>query len=285
MKTSRLSIVLAATLSLLTACSKGGDSTSGSAPAGGAIKGTVRFLGSDATAILTSAIADAFKATHPEVRTEIEESNSNLGVGSAKAGMTDIGISVRELTEEEQETLDAVKIGRDGLCIIVNKENPVTTISDEQFKGIQAGAITNWKDLGGPDAKIERVNHAEVLTSLQYLVRYYGITPGDIKYSESVGNSDKDIIKSVSSVKEAVSYASIGAALNAIEHGPPIKMLGFKGVDPTVENVAEGKVPITFDMLLVAKKTADGATKAFMEFAAKDHADINKKKHFAPVKR
>ena len=86
-------------------------------------------------------------------------------------------------------------------------------------------------------------------------------------------------------MKEAVSYASIGAALNAIEKGTPIKMLGFKGVDPTVENVAKGQVPITFDMILVAKKTADGATKAFMEFAAKDHADINAKTHFAPAKK
>jgi phosphate transport system substrate-binding protein len=45
----------------------------------------------------------------------------------------------------------------DRLGIIVNKQNPVTTISKSQFQDIAAGRTRNWKQLGGPDLPIKVV--------------------------------------------------------------------------------------------------------------------------------
>ena len=286
MKQSALpsSFVVAVSLSLLAACSGGGDKEKEGA---GAIAGKVRFLGSAATGILVDQLGDAFVKEHPGVKIEVDSSNSNWGVGAAKEGTTDLGMSIRDLTPEEQQTLKEVVIGRDGLAIVVHKDNPVSAISDDQFKAILGGTITSWKELGGQDAKIERVNHAEVRTTLQLLIKYLGISQGppDIRYSDSVASHDLDVIKSVSSVPEAVSYVSIGAALNAIAKGTKIKLIGFKGVEPTPANVENGTVPITFDMKLVARGTPEGAKKAFMDFASSpDRAELVKKANFAPRK-
>lgn len=268
---------------LLAACSGGGDKAENGGA--GEIKGKVRFLGSAATGILVDELGEAFVKEHPGVKIEAEDSNSNWGVGAAREGTTDIGMSIRDLTPEEQKTLTEVKIGRDGLAIVLHKDNPVTSISDDQFKKIVTMEIDNWKELGGADAKIERVNHAEVRTTLQFLVKYLGIEQGDIRYSDSTASHDKDVIKSVSSVPEAVSYVSIGAALDAIAKGTKIKLIGFNGVEPTPANVENGTVPITFDMKLVARTTADATEKAFLEFASSpDRAEIVKKANFAPRK-
>jgi len=43
----------------------------------------------------------------------------------------------------------------DKLVMIVNKQNPVTAISKQQFKDIAAGRIANWKQLGGPDLPLK----------------------------------------------------------------------------------------------------------------------------------
>lgn len=46
-------------------------------------------------------------------------------------------------------------IAKDALIFIVNKDNPVSTITSSQVRGIYTGKITNWKELGGDDLAID----------------------------------------------------------------------------------------------------------------------------------
>jgi phosphate transport system substrate-binding protein len=45
-------------------------------------------------------------------------------------------------------------VGEDRVVMILNKDNPVSTLSGAQVKGIFTGKIDNWKQLGGPDAPV-----------------------------------------------------------------------------------------------------------------------------------
>ena len=45
-------------------------------------------------------------------------------------------------------------LGRDGLVFMVNKENPVESLTVEQLHDIYTGKITNWKEVGGNDEEI-----------------------------------------------------------------------------------------------------------------------------------
>lgn len=52
-------------------------------------------------------------------------------------------------------------IAEDVIAPIVNKSNPVTALTWDQLAGLNTGAITNWKAVGGPDLPVTVVtSHA-----------------------------------------------------------------------------------------------------------------------------
>lgn len=76
-------------------------------------------------------------------------------------GKVDLIITSRDISRVEQKYADSknVKlitraIGKDGFIFIVNKNNPITSLSIKQIQDIYTGKIENWKDVGGCDATI-----------------------------------------------------------------------------------------------------------------------------------
>jgi phosphate transport system substrate-binding protein len=248
------------------------------------VSGKIKALGSSTVTPLARSLADAFAKSNPGADIEIEESNSNWGLGALRPGMTDIALSTRP-PDAADKSLVAHPIARDGLCVIVHNTNPVTALSDEQLRGIFEGKIASWKEVGGKDAAIIRLNHAEVRTSLVMFVKYLGLQVSDMKYTDVVISSDREAIQTVSSKPDAMTYLSMASALTAVAGGSPLKLIGLRGVAPTVANVENGTVPIVYDVSFVTKEAPNPQTKAFVEFAASPAAaDLRKEKNFAAPK-
>jgi len=278
MKIPRNVVVVLAMASILAACSKEQSETAGP------LKGTVRVLGSETTGSLVRALTTVFGKDHPQVQFEIENSNSKMGLSATRSGAVDLGMSITELGPDDQD-LKAYVIARDGLCMLVNRGNPVEALTDDQIKGIFKGETTSWKDVGGKDAEIERVNHSEVRTTLVRFAHYLDLQVSDMKYSVVVASADSDAIKAVSGNPNAVTYSSIASALQAVAGGSPVKLIGLGGVPPTPENVAAGKVPVVYDVQLVTKGEPKEPIKSFVEFATSaGAAETVKSKSFAPPK-
>jgi phosphate transport system substrate-binding protein len=278
MKIPRNVVVVLAVASILAACSKEQSETAGP------LKGTVRVLGSETTGSLVRALTNVFGKDRPQVQFEIENSNSKMGLSATRSGAVDLGMSIKELGPDDQD-LKAYVIARDGLCMLVNRGNPVEALTDDQIKGIFKGEIASWKDVGGKDAEIERVNHSEVRTTLVLFAHYLDLQVSDMKYSVVVASADSDGIKAVAGNPNAVTYSSIASALQAVAGGSPVKLIGLGGVPPTPENVAAGKVPVVYDVQLVTKGEPKEPIKSFVEFATSaGAAETVKSKSFAPPK-
>ena len=56
--------------------------------------------------------------------------------------------------KEANVEFDMTGIGRDGFVFIVNKDNPVNSLTIEQIQKIYTGEITNWNQVGGNDEEI-----------------------------------------------------------------------------------------------------------------------------------
>jgi phosphate transport system substrate-binding protein len=279
----KFGLVVVAALVLSYGCKGQGSEQQGSSGSS-AVSGKVRMLGSSTATPLAGPLADAFGKSHITMQFEVEESNSNWGLGALRSGMTDIALAIR-LPDEADKNLIPHAVARDGLCMIIHKDNPVEALSDDQIRNIFEGKVANWKEVGGKDAALVRLNHAEVRTTLVMFVKYLGVQASDMKYTDVVVGSDKEAIQGVVNKPDAITYVSIASALTAQAAGSPIKLIGFKGVAPTVANVENGTVPIVYDVSFTTQVTPNPQTKAFLDYAlSPSSAEARKQKNFAAPK-
>ena len=96
---------------------------------------------------LMNVIADEYKKLNPGVTIEIQELGSTAGIQSATEKAVDIGMSSRELKDDEAKTLATKKIAMDGIAVIVNKNNSIDNLTSDQIKSIYLGETTSWDDI------------------------------------------------------------------------------------------------------------------------------------------
>ena len=127
-----------------------------------AAKTTITVKGSDTMVIMAQRWAEAYMNSHPDISIQVTGGGSGTGISALINGTTDICDASRPMKSSEREQLKArfsslgveVKSAKDGLSVYLNETNPVGELTLDQIKGIYTGDITNWKDVGGPDAKI-----------------------------------------------------------------------------------------------------------------------------------
>lgn len=59
-----------------------------------------------------------------------------------------------KLAGERGVELDVRPVALDAFVFLLNRQNPVRSLSLAQIRGIYSGQIVNWKEVGGPDAAI-----------------------------------------------------------------------------------------------------------------------------------
>lgn len=111
------------------------------------LSGKVTLAGSTSVAPVMNVLADKYKELNSDVTIEIQESGSSAGIQSATEKAVDIGMSSRELSDDELKTLTSKQIALDGIAVIVNKDNNIDNLTSEQVKSIYLIETTNWEDL------------------------------------------------------------------------------------------------------------------------------------------
>jgi len=106
------------------------------------------IAGSTSVQPFAEVLAEEYMRLHPEVIIDIQGGGSSAGIMAARSGTADIGMSSRELNDEET-SLWYVEIARDGLAVIVHPDNPVKNLTLDQVRDIYAASVTRWNQLGG----------------------------------------------------------------------------------------------------------------------------------------
>ena len=112
------------------------------------LNGSISVVGSTSVQPLMEAFAEAYKELNPDVTIDITAPGSGAGITSAIDGTSDIGMSSRELTDEElDQVLEAAPIAIDGIVVIVNNNNPLETLKIEEIRGIYFEYYSTWNEL------------------------------------------------------------------------------------------------------------------------------------------
>lgn len=242
----------------------------------------ITITGSSTVAPLAMELALAFEKSHPDVRIDVQTGGSSRGMADARASLADIGMMSRGLKRSEND-LTPHTIAYDGIAIILNSSNPVSSLSDQQVVDIYKGNIDNWQTLGGPDQAITVVNKAEGRSTLELFLEYFQIDNRAIKADIIIGDNQQGI-KTVAGNDWAISYVSIGAAEYEEQHGVPIKLLGVDGVNASTAAVKKGNYPLSRPLNFVTTKESQGAVKEFILFAQSAQAfDLVERQFFIPI--
>lgn len=266
----------------LSACGDGASASGAGSAAGGAARVTV--VGSSTISPLMAEIAKDFEKGKPDVRVDVQAGGSSRGITDVRNGVAEIGMVSRALKPDESE-LGHTLIARDGVSVIVHRDNTVQGLAKAQLVEIYTGRITNWSQVGGPDLPITVVSKAEGRSTLEVFSDYVGLSYKDIKAQMIIGDNQQGI-QAVSTTPGAIAYVSIGTAEYEASNGAAIRLVPLDGMAPTTQAVAEGRFPMVRELNLVYKSPMAPNVQALIEHAGSPKsAEIIRGQYMVPVSR
>ncbi|MDD4126383.1 MAG: substrate-binding domain-containing protein, partial [Methanomicrobium sp.] len=138
-------------------CTGNGDKTSTTTTPSNTVIETLTVTGSTTVLPIGQAVAESYMAKNANADIQVSGGGSSVGVQAVGEGTADIGMASRELKDSEKElypNLVQHVIAKDGIALIVYKDNPVSDLTLENIKKIYLGEITNWNEVGGEDMTI-----------------------------------------------------------------------------------------------------------------------------------
>lgn len=257
----------------LTGC--GGNDAGESGPSG-----KVTVSGSSALLPLAKDAAQKFKAKNDQVSITLNAGGSGTGLKQVSEGSVDIGNSdvfAREkLPEAKAAELVDHKVAVTVMAPVVSKEigTNVKSLTKAQLQDIFTGKVTNWKDVGGPDEAVVLITRPST-SGTRALFTKYALDGKEELSNKSMETDDSGtLVQTVSQTKGAIGYIALSYLMN----NNTVTPLAIDGVEPTLDNVYNGKYPVWGYEHMYTKGEATGAVKAFIDFImSKDYsADIEK---------
>lgn len=266
MKTKKkfaLSMAAVMALVLLSGCSQ----KSASAQESQSAPEVVSTDGSTSMEKVIGTLGEAFEADNSGVTFTYNPTGSGSGIQAVLEGRCDIGLSSRNLKEEETAAgLTGTVLAYDGIAVIVNPENPVSDLGLEDIAAIYSGEITNWSEVGGNDAEIVLIGREAGSGTRDGFESITG-TEDTCKYRQEL-TSTGDVITTVASNPDAIGYASLASVKDSV------KALSIGGITPDESTVKDGSYVVQRPFVLVTRtdvKLSDTAQK-FFDFVTSDGA-------------
>ena len=232
----------------------------------------ITVKGSDTMVILAQRWAEKYMESHPGITIQVTGGGSGIGLAALINGSTDIANASRPMKPSEREKLKQrynslgveVKTAKDGLSVYLNEKNPVKELSIQQIKDIYTGKITNWKDVGGKDAKI--IVYGRENSSGTYVYFKDNVLGGqDFTSTMQSMPGTSAVVNAI--VKDANSIGFGGAAYaKGIKFAAVKKDATSKAYIPTEENIKSGNYPITRYLYLYLKTRPSGEMKDYIDW-------------------
>ena len=231
------------------------------APAATDLSGKVTTGGSTSMEKVIGALQEAFMEQNSGVDVTYDPTGSGAGITGAQEGSLDIGLSSRALKDGETG-VSATVIALDGIGIIVNNANTVEDLTTDQIAAIATGEVTNWKEVGGPDAEIVMIGREAGSGTRDGFESILKVSD-QCKYAQEL-TATGAVIAAVQANENAIGYASLAALDDSV------KALKVNGIDCTEETVKDGSYTVQRPFVFVTKDGAEQtpAVKAFIDFAA-----------------
>ncbi len=241
------------------------------------LNGSLQVVGSTSVQPLAEELAQEFIAQNQGIQIAVQGGGSGAGIKAASDGTAEIGNSSRELKAEEKGLYETV-IARDGIAIVVNKENQVTNLSFEQLQKIYTGEYTNWKQVGGPDLAVVVVNR-EAGSGTRGAFEEIVLQKLQNTNQGLVQASTGAVQQTISVTKEAIGYISLGSL-----DQESVKTVTIDGIECNAVNILAGDYKVQRPFLMLTKEEPTGLVKTFLDWVTGPEGQKIVAGDFIPVK-
>jgi len=235
-------------------------------PADEALSAAITIAGNGPELRMVERLTRAFEKQHLGAVVEIRWDPSFQPTHMVKSGEADLAV-----TGQIAPDLVATPIAWDGIAVVVDFANPLREITSRQLAAMFSGLVTQWSDVGGIDARIELIDRPSnqlIRGTFETILDIVGKIPP----SAHVSRSDQRAISSVAGNGSAVTYVSLGVALDAVTYGVGVALLSVDQVEPAKQTVSDGRYRLRRPILLLRKHESNSTAASFVDFALSNEA-------------
>lgn len=109
--------------------------------------GTITVGGSTSVYPLMEKFVEAYLQINSNATINLEGVGSSSGMNGAIDGTFDIGMASREMKDSENAELTGMPCALDGIAVIVNSQNPLSSMSLEELMNVYLGEITTFDEI------------------------------------------------------------------------------------------------------------------------------------------
>jgi phosphate transport system substrate-binding protein len=153
--------------------------------------------------------------------------------------------------------LEITPITSEAFVFIVNKDNPIDSLSLEQIQKIYSGEITNWKDLGGEDLAIRAmqrpINSGSQTGFLDLVMKDLTVMTPPVEWVSADMGELVDMVAAYDNKPDAIGY-SYYYYVTDMKENPNIKLLKVNGILPDPITIANSTYPIHTNYYAVLRK-------------------------------
>lgn len=232
----------------------------------------IQAKGSDTILNVTQGIAEEFMQKNPKAKIAVTGGGSGVGISALLNKTTDIAMASRSMKQSEIDKakelgigVEEVVLGFDGITLIVNQNNQVKGLDSVTLGKIFRGEITNWKEVGGDDAKIVALSRDSSSGTHEFFKEHVirGGEKNNLEYGpETLYMPSNEAIKQeVKSNKYAIGYIGMGYMDDSVHS------LAIDGIAPSKENVSNKTYPIAREVYWYVPSERTGTMKELVDFA------------------
>jgi phosphate transport system substrate-binding protein len=228
--------------------------------------------GSDTMVILGQRWAEQYMNANPGRIIQVTGGGSGTGIAALINGTTEVCMASRAMKPDEKRKLRdryqtmgvEIPVAKDGLSIFLNEQNPVKELSFAQLREIYVGALTNWKQVGGPDAQI--VLYGRENSSGTYVYFKDHVLQGrDYSPRCQTLPGTAAVVNAVAKDPNGIGYGGAAYAKGVRECAVK-KDAASPAVLPSAATVKDGSYPVTRDLYLYTRVKPSGETKKFIDY-------------------
>lgn len=200
------------------------------------------------------------------VKIILKGGGATKGIRAVAKGLADMGGTCRHTINDPREKgVKLHQVAWDAIVAVVNKDNPVDSITVDQLKAVLTGKIQNWKELGGPNKPINLYIRKGKISGVGLMAREIIFKNLDQEFS-----SKAKVMRSSGPLERAISGDKFGIGITGISSAKKrkkLKVLKINGVAPTKENIGSGKYPFYRPLYIATAEKPSPEVEKFIQYA------------------